>query len=103
MKDALGPEMVVERLGEDERIGDQRAAGMVSDEQARPLGRDVLKAAHFGAVVDPRRQAQRRQRPLYVSRIAQLEWIAAAAPPDRVSNVLGGRGGHAKVGLKRAG
>jgi hypothetical protein len=46
--------MVVERLGEHERVGDQRAAGVIADQQYRTRGRDVLQAADIGAKVATR-------------------------------------------------
>ena len=52
----LGAEVVVEVLGEDERVGDQRAAGVVADEQHRLVGRDLARGR------GPRRGSRRRSR-----------------------------------------
>ena len=49
---ALGTKAVIERLREDERVGDQGAARMVAHEQHRPARRDVLQPAHIGTEPD---------------------------------------------------
>ena len=64
----LGPEVVVEVLGEDERVGDQRAAGVVADEQRRLVGGDVLEPLDLGAEVVVAPGPDRRQRALGCSR-----------------------------------
>ena len=70
VKDPLRAEVVVEGLGEDERVGDQDAAGVVADQQHRPLGRDVVQPAHLGPEVEVRHQPPRRQGALDVLGIA---------------------------------
>jgi hypothetical protein len=87
----LGPEIVVEVLGEDERVGDQRAAGVVADEERRLVLRDVLKAADLGAEVVVAPRAQRRQRLPDVLRVARVEPVVghcAVRDAERAGQVL---------------
>ena len=55
-KRPVGAEVVVEVLGEDERVGDQRAAGVVADEQHRARRPGSRRARR------PRRGSRRRSR-----------------------------------------
>ena len=72
---AFGAEVVVERLREDERVGDERAAGVVADEQHRPARRDVLQLAHVGAEPDVGHHAKRGERARDVLGVTQLERV----------------------------
>ena len=74
---ALGPEVVVERLREDEGVGDQRPAGVVADQQHGLVGGDVLQALDVAAVVDVRQRPQRRERRLDVLGVARVQRVDA--------------------------
>ena len=100
---ALGAEAVVEGLCEDERVGDERAARVVADEQHRPSRRDVLEPAHIGAEPEVRHHTQRGQRARDVLGITQLERVGGRRPVREMARVSGvsdvGRHGaeHASV------
>ena len=86
---ALGAEVVVERLREDERVGDERAARVVADEQHRPARRDVLQPAHIGAEPDVRHDAQRGERARDVLGVTQLERVGGRRPAREMARVGG--------------
>ena len=96
---ALGAEVVVERLREDERVGDQRAARVVADEQHRPARRDVLQPAHIGAEPDVRHHAQRGERARDVLGVTQRERVGGRRPAREMARV-GGVGDVDRYGAK---
>ena len=96
---ALGAEVVVERLREDERVGDQRAARVVADEQHRPARRDVLQPAHIGAEPDVRHDAQRGERARDVLGVTQLERVGGRRPAREMARV-GGVGDVGRYGAE---
>jgi len=74
---AISAEMVVERLREDERVGDQGSTGVVAHEQDGPR-RDVLETADFAAKVEPGPCPDGRHRLAYVLRVARVDQITRA-------------------------
>jgi hypothetical protein len=66
-------EVLVERRREHERVRDQRSARVVADEQYRTVRRDVLEAAHLGAVIQLRVCLHARQRAPDVIGVAAVE------------------------------
>ena len=74
---AVGAEAVVERLREDERVGDQRAAGVVADEHTGPLG---------GTFSRPRTSARNQRPPSPAAREAFVR-----CTQDHVARRIGGR------------
>ena len=75
----LRPEVVVEVLREHERVGDQRPARVVADQQHRLVGRDLLEPLDLGAEVDVAPRADRGQRALDVLRVARVQPVVGRA------------------------
>jgi hypothetical protein len=87
----LGAEVGVEGVGEGEGVDDQGAAGVVSDQQHRPLGRDPLQAAHLGAEVDVGRQPVGRKRGADELGIARRQRVVVALAAQIGHRRTGGR------------
>ena len=87
MEHAVGAEVVIERLREHERVGDQRAARVVADEQHWSTCGDVVHPAHLGSEVDVGHRTQRRERPPDVLGGAQVEGIGGRARASQATRI----------------
>jgi len=99
VKGPFGPEVLVEGVAEGERVHDQRAARVVSHEQHRPLGRDVLETSDLGPEVDAGQGAECRQGGPDEVRVALGERIVGVGAGEVLSED-GGRCGCDPEGVK---
>jgi hypothetical protein len=99
----LRTEVVIERLREHERVGDQRPPGVVTDQQHRSLGGNVVQALDIRAEVEVGPQTESRQSPFDVMRISGVEWVGAPSPGHGLSDVLSHGGHHSQIRLRRVG
>jgi hypothetical protein len=103
---AIGAEVGIERVAEDERVGDQGPARVIADEQYR-TGRYVVQAGHLAAKVAPADRGDRRQRGADVLRVARREWIiliaVAAEHVESARDVAQRRLQHPRGALDRVG
>jgi hypothetical protein len=99
----LRAEVVIERLREHEGIGDQRPPGVVTDEQHRSLGGNVVQPSDVCAEVALGPQTESRQSPFDVVRISGVEWVGASSPGRGPSDLLPHGGQHSQIRLGRAG
>jgi hypothetical protein len=98
-----------EREREDERVGRDVAARVVSDEQDGPVGGDLLHALHVGSEVEAREQPQARQRLADVVRVALVEigqrdaalQLVGQDAPERLHHVLALLGTQRAVAARR--
>ena len=85
VEDPFGAEVVTERLREYECVGDERPAGVVTDEQHRTSRRHVVHPPHLASEVDVGQRAKRRQRPPDVLGVAKVEGVLGRPPADQAT------------------